>query len=107
MDNYTGRVLLEDNLVYSFFGDYNIVIAKEQIYSWMGNNPSDSLYYVLIEKDLAPNTQQVMHLKVFTTIGLTLKYLSAMLPEYIYDLALIDRIKENTNQLAFKEKSKD
>lgn len=103
MQVYKGQVLQEDNLVYSFFGDYNVVIAKECAYNWMGHGSSESLYYVLIEKDMGPERQEIIHLRVFTTIGLTLKYLSEILQEYIYDLSLIERIKNITNQLAFEE----
>ncbi|MGM0974778.1 MAG: hypothetical protein ACQEW2_17765 [Bacillota bacterium] len=106
MQVYKDQVLQEDNLVYSFFGDYNIVIAKESLYNWMGKSSSESLYYVLVERDMGPDRQEIVHLKVFMTIGLTLKYLSVILQEYIYDLTLIERIKNITNQLAFEEISK-
>ncbi|WP_026907434.1 hypothetical protein [Paucisalibacillus globulus] len=103
MDKYKDQVLQEDNLVYSFFGDYNIVISKENGYGWMGKNSSEPLYYVMIEKDMGAERQQVLHLKVFTTIGLTMKYLSAILPDYVFDEKLVESIVSRTNQLAFEK----
>ncbi|MFD1852074.1 MULTISPECIES: hypothetical protein [Bacillaceae] len=103
MQKYKDRVLQEDNLVYSFFGDYNIVISKETGYGWMGKNSSEPLFYVLIEKDKGSEQQQVLHLRVFTTIGQTIKYLSAILPEYVFDEKLIESIVYTTNRLAFEK----
>jgi hypothetical protein len=78
MDKYRDQVLQEDNLVYSFFDDYNIVISKETGYAWMGESSSEPLFYVMIEKDMGAERQQVLHFRVFTTIGLTVKYLSSI-----------------------------
>lgn len=69
----------------------------------MGNNSSEPLYYVMIEKDVGAERQQVLHLKVFTTIGLTMKYLSAILPDYVFDEKLVESIVSRTNQLAFEK----
>ncbi|MCT2536841.1 hypothetical protein NC661_03050 [Aquibacillus koreensis] len=104
MDKYKDRVLQEDNLVYSFFGDYNIVISKETGYEWMGKSSTD-LFYVMIEKDRGADQEQLLHLRVFTTIGLTQKYLSAILPDYVFDEMLIRSIVYASNGLALQKVS--
>lgn len=106
MDKYRDQVLQEDNLVYSFFGDYNIVISKENGYAWMGKSSSEPLFYVMIEKDMGAERQQVLHLRVFTTIGLTVKYLSSILSDYVFDERLVESIISTTNRLAYEKISK-
>lgn len=105
MENYKERVLLEDNMVYSFFSDYNIVISKEVGYGWMGSSSSLPLYFVMIEKDMGVEQQEVLHLRVFTTIGQTIKYLSVILRDYVIDERLVESIINTTNKLAFEKVS--
>lgn len=106
MEKYKDQVLLEDNLIYSFFGDYNIVISKEVGYGWMGKNSSEPLYYVMIEKDMGAERQQILHLRVFTTIDQTIKYLYAILPEYVFGEMQIKSIVNASNSLALQKVSK-
>lgn len=105
MEKYKDRVLQEDNLVYSFFGDYNIVISKEKGYEWMGKSSTD-LFYVMLEKDRGADREELLHLRVFTTIGLTIKYLYAILPDYVFDEMLIKSIVNASNSLALQNVSK-
>ncbi|MDH4620090.1 hypothetical protein [Brevibacillus sp. AY1] len=92
-------------MVYSFFSDYNIVISKEVGYGWMGRSSSLPLYFVMIEKDMGVEQQEVLHLRVFTTIGQTIKYLSVILRDYVFDEGLVESIINISNKLAFERVS--
>lgn len=106
MENFKDRVLQEDNLVYSFFNDYNIVVSKEIGYGWMGKSSSAPLYFVMIEKDNdSAVRQELLHLRVFTSIGQTIRYLSVILQDYVFDERLIENIIKATNTLEFVQVS--
>jgi len=106
LENFKDRVLQEDNLVYSFFNDYNIVVSKEIGYGWMGKSSSAPLYFVMIEKDNdSAVRQELLHLRVFTSIGQTIRYLSVILQDYVFDERLIENIIKATNTLEFVQVS--
>lgn len=59
----------------------------------------------MIEKDMGVEQQEVLHLRVFTTIGQTIKYLSVILRDYVFDEGLVESIINISNKLAFERVS--
>ncbi|MBC5638694.1 hypothetical protein H8S33_18130 [Ornithinibacillus sp. BX22] len=93
-------------MVYSFFNDYNIVVSKEIGYGWMGKSSSVPLYFVMIEKNNdSAVRQELLHLRVFTSIGQTIRYLAVILQDYVFDERLIENIIKATNTLEFVQVS--